>query len=163
MSKKSKLPSLVRKNAHPALSSCLQLLRTLSGAVWLWEQKGSPKQRRHNCTLFRRILKVNRPNHRLLLMPLKTNHHNMASLLTILLFASVRDSKLSSYATFRIHLTLAGLPPPLSPLETVFISLSDASVQLCVSPRAIIRWWVKCIYTGKSGRSVQKLIDGGKA
>ena len=89
--------------------------------------------------------------------------HNMASLLSILLLASVRDSKLSSSATFRIHLTLAGLPPPLSPLETVFISLSDASVQLCVSPRAIIRWWVKCIYTGKSGRSVQKLIDGGKA
>ena len=162
MSKKSKLPSLVeRMPIH-----CLYAFSCFGHLVVQYDfesKKEAPSRDGTIAPFSDASSKSTVPNHRLLLMPLKTNHHNMASLLSILLFASVRDSKLSLSATFRIHLTLAGLPPPLSPLETVFISLSDTSVQLCVSPRAIIRWWVKCIYTGKSGRSVQKLIDGGKA
>ena len=80
---------------------------------------------------------------------------------------SVKDSKLSSANSFRIHLVLAHLPPPLSALEPLYLFHSLTldlrfSTELCVSPRAIIRW-VKCIYTGKSGRSVQQLIDGEKA
>ena len=48
--------------------------------------------------------------------------------------------------------------PPSTPPSSIIslgnsLTLTRASVQFCVSWRPIIRW-VKCIYTGKSGRSV---------
>ena len=56
--------------------------------------------------------------------------------------------------------------PPSTPPSSIIslgnsLTLTRASVQFCVSWRPIIRW-VKCIYTGKSGRSVQPVIDGEK-
>ena len=62
-------------------------------------------------------------------------------------------------------------PPPLSTFagNCIYFTLlwhwSLFCTEVCVSRRAIISpRWVKCIYTGgKSGRSVQDLIDGEKA